>query len=57
MGAMSFGSRYGQGEFDTETAARQIMSRALEFGVTLIDTADRYGVSEEVIGQAIRWSS
>jgi aryl-alcohol dehydrogenase-like predicted oxidoreductase len=53
FGAMSFGSPYGQGIFDTETAARQIISSALELGVTLIDTADRYGISEEVIGRAI----
>lgn len=52
-GAMSFGSPYGQGDFDKDTAAREILDLAGELGVTLIDTADGYGDSEEVIGRAI----
>jgi aryl-alcohol dehydrogenase-like predicted oxidoreductase len=53
FGAMSFASPYGQGDFDADAAARQIVARALDLGVTLIDTADRYGISEEVVGRAI----
>jgi aryl-alcohol dehydrogenase-like predicted oxidoreductase len=53
FGAMSFASPYGEGDFDADAAAREIVRRASELGVTLIDTADRYGISEEVVGRAI----
>ena len=53
-GAMSFANPYGQaGEYDPDAAARAILDRASELGVTLIDTADGYGDSEEIIGRAI----
>jgi aryl-alcohol dehydrogenase-like predicted oxidoreductase len=52
LGAMSFASVYGSAE-DAESAAT--IARALELGVTFIDTANIYGAghSEEVVGQAI----
>jgi aryl-alcohol dehydrogenase-like predicted oxidoreductase len=53
-GAMSFADPYGQsGTYDPDGAAREILARATELGVTMIDTADGYGRSEEVIGRAI----
>jgi aryl-alcohol dehydrogenase-like predicted oxidoreductase len=52
-GAMSFANPYGQGEYDPDEAAREILDRAAELGVTMIDTADGYGDSEEIIGRAI----
>ncbi len=52
LGAMSFASVYGSAE-DAESAAT--ISRALELGVTFIDTANIYGAghSEEVVGRGI----
>ncbi|HEY1741356.1 MAG TPA: aldo/keto reductase, partial [Acidimicrobiia bacterium] len=52
LGAMSFAGVYGDAE-DTESAAT--LARALEVGVTFIDTANIYGAghSEEVVGRAI----
>jgi aryl-alcohol dehydrogenase-like predicted oxidoreductase len=52
LGCMSFSPTYGgfEGYDPTET-----INRALDLGVTLLDTADVYGprVSEEVVGKAI----
>ena len=52
LGAMSFASVYGGAE-DAESEAT--IARALEIGVTFIDTANIYGSghSEEVVGRAI----
>jgi aryl-alcohol dehydrogenase-like predicted oxidoreductase len=52
LGAMSFASVYGSAE-DAESEAT--VARALELGVTFIDTANTYGSghSEEVVGRAI----
>jgi aryl-alcohol dehydrogenase-like predicted oxidoreductase len=52
LGAMSFASVYGGAE-DADSAAT--IARALELGVTFIDTANIYGSghSEEVVGRAI----
>ena len=52
LGAMSFAGVYGSAE-DAESEAT--VARALELGVTFIDTANIYGVghSEEVVGRAI----
>jgi aryl-alcohol dehydrogenase-like predicted oxidoreductase len=52
LGAMSFAGIYGDAE-DTDSAAT--LARALELGVTFIDTANIYGAghSEEVVGRAI----
>jgi aryl-alcohol dehydrogenase-like predicted oxidoreductase len=51
-GAMSFARPYGQAA-EHAVDAKALLDRALELGVTLIDTADRYGDSEEVIGRAV----
>ncbi|MEU3986619.1 aldo/keto reductase [Streptomyces sp. NPDC026672] len=51
-GAMSFGRPYGQSEEHT-TGADSLIERAIDLGVTLIDTADIYRDSEEVIGKAL----
>jgi aryl-alcohol dehydrogenase-like predicted oxidoreductase len=53
-GAMSFATPYGQTLDDGDRVAREIVDRALELGVTLLDTADLYGDSEKNIGYAIR---
>lgn len=52
LGCMSFSPIYGG--FD-ETAPDAVIGRALDLGVTLLDTADVYGpfTSEEVVGRAI----
>jgi aryl-alcohol dehydrogenase-like predicted oxidoreductase len=52
LGAMSFAGVYGSAE-DEESAAT--IARALDLGVTFIDTANIYGSghSEEVVGRAI----
>ncbi|MFD3451944.1 aldo/keto reductase [Streptomyces sp. NPDC058691] len=53
-GAMSFGRPYGQSEeHATGGSADALIGRAVELGVTLIDTADIYAGSEEIIGKAI----
>jgi aryl-alcohol dehydrogenase-like predicted oxidoreductase len=52
LGAMSFAGVYGSAE-DAESEAT--VARALDLGVTFIDTADIYGAghSEEVVGRAV----
>lgn len=52
LGAMSFSGIYG--DYDGK-GADEVVGRALDLGVTLIDTADVYGphTSEEAIGAAI----
>jgi aryl-alcohol dehydrogenase-like predicted oxidoreductase len=53
-GAMSFARPYGQSaEQATDSIADALIGRAIELGVTLIDTADIYAGSEETIGKAI----
>ena len=47
---MSFGTQYGDpSTFD----AAAVINRALDLGVTVLDTADAYGPSEETVGAAI----
>ncbi|NEB81938.1 aldo/keto reductase [Streptomyces sp. SID14478] len=54
-GAMSFANPYGQGgEYSPDDVAREILERAGKLGVTMIDTADGYGDSEEIIGRALK---
>ncbi|SDF90077.1 Predicted oxidoreductase [Lentzea fradiae] len=52
LGCMGMSEFYGAGD-DAESVA--VIHRALELGVTLIDTADIYGphVNEELVGRAI----
>ncbi len=52
-GAMSFADVYGQSGYDKDASARVILNRAAALGVTLIDTADVYGPSEEILGRAL----
>lgn len=52
-GAMSFADFYGQSGYDKDESARAILARAAALGVTLIDTADAYGPSEEILGRAM----
>jgi aryl-alcohol dehydrogenase-like predicted oxidoreductase len=52
-GAMSFADFYGQSGYDKDESARAILSTAATLGVTLIDTADVYGPSEEILGRAL----
>jgi aryl-alcohol dehydrogenase-like predicted oxidoreductase len=53
LGCMGMSWAYGPAEDETE--AIQVIHRALELGVTLIDTADVYGpfINEELVGRAI----
>jgi aryl-alcohol dehydrogenase-like predicted oxidoreductase len=56
LGAWQFGSReWGYGERYAEQEAQAIVSRALELGVTLFDTAEIYGFgrSERILGRAL----
>ncbi|MDX6326399.1 MAG: hypothetical protein QOK15_2753, partial [Nocardioidaceae bacterium] len=56
LGTWQFGSRaWGYGERYAVSTARQIVRRALDLGVTLIDTAEIYafGRSERIVGAAI----
>jgi aryl-alcohol dehydrogenase-like predicted oxidoreductase len=53
-GAMGFGRPYGQdAELASDGTADALIGRAIELGVTLIDTADIYTNSEVIIGKAI----
>lgn len=53
LGCMGMSEFYGQGD---EAESIATIHRALDLGVTLIDTADMYGVgrNEELVGRAIR---
>ena len=56
LGTWQFGSReWGYGDAYAGGAARDIVSRALELGVTLFDTAEVYGLgrSERILGEAL----
>jgi aryl-alcohol dehydrogenase-like predicted oxidoreductase len=50
LGCMSFGPAYGSEGGDDPT---EVVHRALDLGVTLLDTADAYGPSEEAVGRAL----
>src|SRR3954451_21733456 len=52
LGCMGMSEFYGQGD-DAESIA--VIHRALELGVTLLDTADMYGpfTNEQLVGRAI----
>ncbi|QRP47273.1 aldo/keto reductase [Amycolatopsis sp. FDAARGOS 1241] len=52
---MGFARPYGQSaDHTTDGTADALIGRALDLGVTLIDTADRYGDSEDNVGAAIK---
>jgi aryl-alcohol dehydrogenase-like predicted oxidoreductase len=55
LGAMSMSGHYGKAGLDDDEAVRTI-HRALDLGVTLIDTAEAYGPyhNEELVGRAVR---
>ena len=56
LGTWQFGSReWGYGERYADQEAHAIVSRALELGVTLFDTAEIYGFgrSERILGRAL----
>lgn len=56
LGTWRFGSHeWGYGATDARDMAPAIVRRAIELGVTLIDTAEMYGFgrSERIVGQAI----
>ncbi|KWX65712.1 aldo/keto reductase [Mycobacterium sp. NAZ190054] len=56
LGTWQFGSReWGYGDDYAAGAAREIVTRALELGVTLFDTAEIYGFgkSERILGEAL----
>src|ERR1700753_3787845 len=56
LGTWQFGSReWGYGDSYATGAARAIVERALELGVTLFDTAEAYGCgkSERILGEAL----
>jgi aryl-alcohol dehydrogenase-like predicted oxidoreductase len=58
LGAMSFGSGFSRETVIDEELAEQLVHRALEAGVNLIDTADTYGgsfgTSETVLGKIVK---
>jgi len=52
LGCMGMSEFYGTAD---ESEAREVIQRALDLGVTLLDTADMYGpfTNEELVGEAI----
>ncbi|MBK9180683.1 MAG: aldo/keto reductase [Acidimicrobiales bacterium] len=56
LGTWQFGSReWGYGDAYAETTAAELVHRALDLGVNLIDTAEVYafGRSERIVGEAV----
>lgn len=58
LGAMTFGSGFSRETVIDEELAAQLVSRALDAGVNLIDTADTYGgsfgTSETILGRVVK---
>ena len=54
LGCMGMSWAYGEAERD-DTQSREVLRRALDLGVTLIDTADVYGpfTNEELVGSGL----
>jgi aryl-alcohol dehydrogenase-like predicted oxidoreductase len=60
LGTWQFGAReWGYGDKYAESVAPSIVTRALELGISLIDTAEMYGLgrSERIVGDAIKGHS
>ena len=55
VGALGFGAGHIGGPELSEEQAGTILNRAVDRGVTLIDTARGYGLSEERIGRHLSW--
>lgn len=55
LGTLTFGSPEWREYILEEADSRQLISRALDFGINFFDTADMYsnGVSEEIVGRAL----
>src|ERR1700761_8174089 len=55
LGAMTMSGAYGSSDLDEGESIRTI-HRAVDLGVTLVDTAEIYGpfVNEELVGRAIK---
>ena len=56
LGCMSMSGVYGRAEERDETEAIAVIHRALDLGVTLIDTAEAYGpyANEALVGKALK---
>ena len=57
LGTWQFGStEWGYGQEYASSVAQQIVRRAVDLGINLIDTAEIYGLgrSEQIVGEAIR---
>ena len=59
LGAMTFGTGEVMGGFKLtfdQTAADELVNKAIEYGINLFDTADMYGFgqSEEILGKALK---
>ena len=58
LGAMTFGSGFSRETVIEEELAAQLVNRALDGGVNLIDTADTYGgsfgMSETILGRVVK---
>ena len=60
LGTVQLGMDYGLGDNTakpTKEYAFQILDRAVEHGVNVLDTANNYGTSEEVIGEWLKMKS
>ena len=55
VGALGFGAGQIGGAELTEDQAGTLLNRAVDLGITLIDTARGYGLSEERIGRHLSW--
>lgn len=57
VGAIGYGAMVLNWEYGTAVGtseATEVVHRALDLGVTLIDTADAYGPNEELVGKTLR---
>jgi aryl-alcohol dehydrogenase-like predicted oxidoreductase len=54
LGCASFSGYYGAADPVTLADAKQVIGRALDGGIILLDTAAMYGRSEELVGEAIK---